>query len=128
VEPKGTAPVQHSKLNANSDLKCVKCNSCMLSNNHDLCVLDFINNVNAHAKSRSVKKNSKRKVWKPTGKVWISQKSQEKQSKNGQARARESEEFKKPKIQSQSQKSQASVKPSQTLVDKIQPKAHFLLL
>ncbi|GKE17099.1 retrovirus-related pol polyprotein from transposon TNT 1-94, partial [Tanacetum coccineum] len=24
VEPKGTAPVQHSKLNANSDLKCVK--------------------------------------------------------------------------------------------------------
>ncbi|GJR88317.1 hypothetical protein Tco_0212328 [Tanacetum coccineum] len=53
VEPKGTAPVQHSKLNANSDLKCVKCNGCMLSDNHDLCVLDFINNVNAHAKSRS---------------------------------------------------------------------------
>ncbi|GJT88045.1 hypothetical protein Tco_1069762 [Tanacetum coccineum] len=24
VEPKGTAPVQHSKINANSDLKCVK--------------------------------------------------------------------------------------------------------
>ncbi|GJX35180.1 hypothetical protein Tco_0246737 [Tanacetum coccineum] len=58
-EPKGTAPVQHSKLNANSDLKCVKCNGCMLSDNHDLCVLDFINNVNARAKSRSVKKNSR---------------------------------------------------------------------
>ncbi|GJR31030.1 retrovirus-related pol polyprotein from transposon TNT 1-94 [Tanacetum coccineum] len=70
VEPKGTAPVQHSKLNANSDLKCVKCNGCMLYDNHDLCVLDFINNVNARAKSRSVKKNSKRKVWKPTGKVF----------------------------------------------------------
>ncbi|GJS25868.1 retrovirus-related pol polyprotein from transposon TNT 1-94 [Tanacetum coccineum] len=70
VEPKGTAPVQHSKLNANSDLKCVKCNGCMLSDNHDLCVLDFINNVNARAKSRPVKKNSKRKVWKPTGKVF----------------------------------------------------------
>ncbi|GJR97501.1 putative ribonuclease H-like domain-containing protein, partial [Tanacetum coccineum] len=70
VEPKGTAPVQHSKLNANSDLKCVKCNGCMLSDNHDLCVLDFINNVNARAKSRFVKKNSKRKVWKPTGKVF----------------------------------------------------------
>ncbi|GJS78689.1 retrovirus-related pol polyprotein from transposon TNT 1-94 [Tanacetum coccineum] len=70
VEPKGTAPVQHSKLNANSDLKCVKCNGCMLSDNHDLCVLDFINNVNARAKSRSVKKNSKRKVWKPTRKVF----------------------------------------------------------
>ncbi|GKC87210.1 hypothetical protein Tco_1147859 [Tanacetum coccineum] len=70
VAPKGTAHVQHSKLNANSDLKCVKCNGCMLSDNHDLCVLDFINNVNARAKSRSVKKNSKRKVWKPTGKVF----------------------------------------------------------
>ncbi|GJZ29865.1 retrovirus-related pol polyprotein from transposon TNT 1-94 [Tanacetum coccineum] len=70
VEPKGTAPVQHSKLNANSDLKCVKCNGCMLSDNHDLCVLDFINNVNARAKSRFVKKNSKRKVWKPTRKVF----------------------------------------------------------
>ncbi|GJR43541.1 retrovirus-related pol polyprotein from transposon TNT 1-94 [Tanacetum coccineum] len=70
VEPKGTAPVQHSKLSANSYLKCVKCNGCMLSDNHDLCVLDFINNVNARAKSRSVKKNSKRKVWKPTRKVF----------------------------------------------------------
>ncbi|GJT74477.1 hypothetical protein Tco_1041202 [Tanacetum coccineum] len=68
VEPKGTAPVQHSKLNANSNLKCVKCNGCMLSDNHDLYVLDFINNVNARAKSRSVKQSSKRKVWKPTGK------------------------------------------------------------
>ncbi|GJV98742.1 integrase, catalytic region, zinc finger, CCHC-type containing protein [Tanacetum coccineum] len=47
VAPKGAANVQHSKLNANSELKCVKCNGCMLSDNHDLCVLDFINNVNA---------------------------------------------------------------------------------
>ncbi|GJW30184.1 retrovirus-related pol polyprotein from transposon TNT 1-94 [Tanacetum coccineum] len=70
VAPKGTAHVQHFKLNANYELKCVKCNGCMLSDNHDLCVLDFINNVNAHAKSRSVKKNSKRKVWKPTRKVF----------------------------------------------------------
>ncbi|GJV54783.1 hypothetical protein Tco_1455788 [Tanacetum coccineum] len=66
VAPKGTAHVQHSKLNANYELKCVKCNGCMLYDNHDLCVLDFINNVNARAKSKSVKKNSKRKVWKPT--------------------------------------------------------------
>ncbi|GJT18627.1 hypothetical protein Tco_0877333 [Tanacetum coccineum] len=65
-----TALVQHSALmiDANFDLKCVKCNGCMLSDNHDLCLLDFINNVNARAKSRPVKKNSKRKVWKPTGK------------------------------------------------------------
>ncbi|GJW46908.1 hypothetical protein Tco_0078554 [Tanacetum coccineum] len=70
VEPKGTANVQHSKLNANFELLCVKCNGCMLSNNHDLCVLDFINDVNARAKSKSVKKHSKRKVFKPTGKVF----------------------------------------------------------
>ncbi|GKB55978.1 retrovirus-related pol polyprotein from transposon TNT 1-94, partial [Tanacetum coccineum] len=48
VAPKGTAHVQHSKLNANYELK-----------------------LNARkAKYRSVKKNSKRKVWKPTGKVF----------------------------------------------------------
>ncbi|GJV32001.1 retrovirus-related pol polyprotein from transposon TNT 1-94 [Tanacetum coccineum] len=52
VEPKGTANVQHSKLNANFELLCVKCNGCMLSDNHDLCVLDFINDVNARAKSK----------------------------------------------------------------------------
>ncbi|GJW56258.1 retrovirus-related pol polyprotein from transposon TNT 1-94 [Tanacetum coccineum] len=68
--PKGTAHVQHSKLNANSKLKCVKCNGCMLFDNYDLCVLDFINNVNARNKSKSIKKISKRKVWKPTGKVF----------------------------------------------------------
>ncbi|GJX06437.1 hypothetical protein Tco_0194369 [Tanacetum coccineum] len=70
VKPKGNANVQHFKLNANSEPLCVKCNGCMLSDNHDLCVFDFINDVNAHAKSKSVKKNSKRKAWKPTGKVF----------------------------------------------------------
>ncbi|GJU39405.1 retrotransposon protein, putative, unclassified [Tanacetum coccineum] len=48
---------KHSKLNANFELLCVKCNGCMLSDNHDLCVLEFINDVNAHAKSKSVKKS-----------------------------------------------------------------------
>ncbi|GJY65310.1 retrovirus-related pol polyprotein from transposon TNT 1-94 [Tanacetum coccineum] len=66
--PSSTQKNKHSKLNANSELKCVKCNGCMLSDNHDLCVLDFINNVNARKKSKSVNKSSKRKVWKPTGK------------------------------------------------------------
>ncbi|GKF26123.1 hypothetical protein Tco_0082017 [Tanacetum coccineum] len=67
---KGTANVQHSKLNVNSKLLCVKCNGCMLYDNHDLCVFDFVNGVNALAKSKSVKKSSKRKVWKPIGKVF----------------------------------------------------------
>ncbi|GJQ90194.1 retrovirus-related pol polyprotein from transposon TNT 1-94 [Tanacetum coccineum] len=53
VKPKETTNVQHSKINVNSELLCVKCNGYMLSPNHDLCVLDFINNVNAHAKSKS---------------------------------------------------------------------------
>ncbi|GKA55701.1 retrovirus-related pol polyprotein from transposon TNT 1-94 [Tanacetum coccineum] len=62
VELNGTATVQHSKLNANSKLICVKCNGCMLSDTHDLCVLKSINDMNARAKSKSVKKTSKRKV------------------------------------------------------------------
>ncbi|GKF44668.1 hypothetical protein Tco_0131220 [Tanacetum coccineum] len=61
VEPKGNANVQHSKLNVNYELLWVKCNGCLLSDNHDLRVLNFINDVNAHVKSKSVKKNSKRK-------------------------------------------------------------------
>ncbi|GJS06641.1 retrovirus-related pol polyprotein from transposon TNT 1-94 [Tanacetum coccineum] len=61
VTPKGTAHVQHSKLNANSELKCVKCNGCMLSDNHDLCVLDYINNVNARAKSKSARNKQRGK-------------------------------------------------------------------
>nr|GFA51756.1 retrovirus-related Pol polyprotein from transposon TNT 1-94 [Tanacetum cinerariifolium] len=61
VEHKGTAILKHSKLNANSELICVKCNGYMLSDNHDLCVPNVINVVNAHAKSKSNKKNSKRK-------------------------------------------------------------------
>ncbi|GJU94749.1 retrovirus-related pol polyprotein from transposon TNT 1-94 [Tanacetum coccineum] len=56
VKPKGTANVQHSKLNANSELLCVKCNGCMLFDIYDFYVLDFINNVNARATSKSVKK------------------------------------------------------------------------
>ncbi|GJZ97575.1 hypothetical protein Tco_0670028 [Tanacetum coccineum] len=70
VEPKGTVNVQHSKLNANYEPLCVKCNGYMLFDNHDLRVLDFINDVNARTKSKSVKKSSKRKVYKPTGKVF----------------------------------------------------------
>nr|GFC38871.1 hypothetical protein [Tanacetum cinerariifolium] len=66
----GTAPMHHSKLNANSELICVKCNGCMISDKHDLCVLNVINDVHARAKSKSVKKISMRKVLKPTGKVF----------------------------------------------------------
>ncbi|GJY19261.1 retrovirus-related pol polyprotein from transposon TNT 1-94 [Tanacetum coccineum] len=74
VEPKGTANVHHYKLNANSEALCVKCNGCMLSDNHDLCVLNFINDVDARTKSKSVKKSSKRSLEtnrKSIHKYWI---------------------------------------------------------
>ncbi|GJZ61981.1 retrovirus-related pol polyprotein from transposon TNT 1-94 [Tanacetum coccineum] len=61
-ELKGTASVQLSKPNTNSDLIYVKCNGCMPYDNHDLC-------VNARVKSKSANKISKRKVWKPIRKV-----------------------------------------------------------
>nr|GEY41443.1 integrase, catalytic region, zinc finger, CCHC-type, peptidase aspartic, catalytic [Tanacetum cinerariifolium] len=70
VEPKETAIMHHFKLNANYEPICVRCNGCMLYDNHDLCVPNVINDVNAHRKSKAVKKNSKRKVWKPIGKVF----------------------------------------------------------
>ncbi|GJT76090.1 retrovirus-related pol polyprotein from transposon TNT 1-94 [Tanacetum coccineum] len=62
VKPKGNANVQHSKLNANYKPLCVKHNGCMLSDNHDLCVLSFINDVNARVKSKSVKKIQREKL------------------------------------------------------------------
>nr|GEV97044.1 hypothetical protein [Tanacetum cinerariifolium] len=65
-----TAIVQHSKINANSKFICVKCHGCMLFDNHDLCVLNAVNDVNSHSKSKYAKNKSKRKVWKPTGKVF----------------------------------------------------------
>nr|GEU97808.1 retrovirus-related Pol polyprotein from transposon TNT 1-94 [Tanacetum cinerariifolium] len=72
VKSKDTASVLHSKLNVNSDLQCIKCNGCLFSDNHDSCVLDFINNVNTRVNSKSVKKPLRRNVWKPIGKVGIS--------------------------------------------------------
>ncbi|GJR64230.1 retrovirus-related pol polyprotein from transposon TNT 1-94 [Tanacetum coccineum] len=59
--PSRTANVQHSKLNVNSELLCVKCNGCMLSDNHDLCVLNFIRKVFTNIGY----------TWRPTGRTFI---------------------------------------------------------
>nr|GEV40599.1 hypothetical protein [Tanacetum cinerariifolium] len=56
VDTKAISSVTISKLNVNSDLKCAMCNGCLFSNNHDLCVLEFINSVNARVKSKYAKK------------------------------------------------------------------------
>nr|GEW86180.1 hypothetical protein [Tanacetum cinerariifolium] len=39
--------------------------------NHDSCVLEFINSVNAHLKSKSTKKPVNKKIWQRTGKVFM---------------------------------------------------------
>nr|GEX28257.1 hypothetical protein [Tanacetum cinerariifolium] len=63
VNTKAISSVPNSKLNMNSDLKCDTCNGCLFSDNHDLCVLEFINSVNARVKSKSAKKPVNRKIW-----------------------------------------------------------------
>nr|GEY19336.1 hypothetical protein [Tanacetum cinerariifolium] len=70
VNTKAISCVTNSKLNVNSDLKCATCNGCLFFDNHDLCVLDFINSVNARVKSKSAKKPVNRKFWQPTGKMF----------------------------------------------------------
>nr|GEZ09888.1 hypothetical protein [Tanacetum cinerariifolium] len=70
VNTKAISSVPNSKLNVNSDLKCATCNGCLFYDNHDSCVLEFINSVNAHVKSKSVKKPVNRKIWQPIGKVF----------------------------------------------------------
>ncbi|GKA75220.1 hypothetical protein Tco_0781598 [Tanacetum coccineum] len=56
VEPSGNANVQHSKLNTNSELTCVKCNSSMFDARHELCFLEFVSDMNASSKSKTVMK------------------------------------------------------------------------
>ncbi|GKC04900.1 hypothetical protein Tco_0996510 [Tanacetum coccineum] len=45
------------------------CNKCLFDANHDMCLIDFVNDVNVRSKSKS-KRNKIRKAWKPTGKVF----------------------------------------------------------
>ncbi|GJX46892.1 sodium/hydrogen exchanger 6 [Tanacetum coccineum] len=56
IEPVCNANVKHSMLNANSELVCATCNECMFDAIHDLCVLDFVNDVNIRSKSKSAKR------------------------------------------------------------------------
>nr|GEV97223.1 hypothetical protein [Tanacetum cinerariifolium] len=67
---KAISSVTNSKLNVNSDPKCATCNGCLFSDNHDSCVLAYINSVNARVKSNSVKKPVNRKIWQPTGNMF----------------------------------------------------------
>nr|GFB52205.1 hypothetical protein [Tanacetum cinerariifolium] len=70
VDSKATSSVINSVTNWNSDMKYASCNGCLLSDNHDACVVAYKNFVNASKKSKSVKTPVKRKIWKTTGKVF----------------------------------------------------------
>nr|GEX61263.1 hypothetical protein [Tanacetum cinerariifolium] len=70
VDTKAISSVTTSKLNVNANLKCATCNGCLFYDNHDSCVLVYINSVNASLKSKSVKKPVNRIIWQPTGKTF----------------------------------------------------------
>nr|GEZ10094.1 hypothetical protein [Tanacetum cinerariifolium] len=67
---KAISSVTNSKLNVNADLKFATCDGCLFSDNHDSCVLTYINYVNACLKSKSVKKPVNRKIGQPTVKMF----------------------------------------------------------
>ncbi|GJY91964.1 retrovirus-related pol polyprotein from transposon TNT 1-94 [Tanacetum coccineum] len=69
VEPIYDVDVKHSLLKANSELICATCKKSMFDGVHDMCLLDFVENVNSRAKS--VKKHKEQNIWKPTGHVFI---------------------------------------------------------
>ncbi|GKB12261.1 hypothetical protein Tco_0846184 [Tanacetum coccineum] len=68
------ANVKHFVLNANSELIYAICHEFMFDAINDLCVSDYLNDVHARVKSKSVKsryaKSKKKKMWKPTVKVY----------------------------------------------------------
>ncbi|GJS78447.1 hypothetical protein Tco_0728328 [Tanacetum coccineum] len=70
IEPSGNENVQHYKLNTISELMCVKCYSFMFDARHELCFHEFVSDMNACSKTKSVKKAKKKEEWKPTRKVF----------------------------------------------------------
>ncbi|GJW76266.1 integrase, catalytic region, zinc finger, CCHC-type containing protein [Tanacetum coccineum] len=60
--------VKHLLLHANSEPVCATCKKLLFDGVHDICFLDFIKNVNSHAKS--AKKHKKENIWRPTGHVF----------------------------------------------------------
>nr|GFB97112.1 hypothetical protein [Tanacetum cinerariifolium] len=61
VDSRASSSVIKSVSNVNSNLKCASCNGCLFSDNHDACVVEYINSLNASRKSKSAKKPAKRK-------------------------------------------------------------------
>ncbi|GJS53143.1 retrovirus-related pol polyprotein from transposon TNT 1-94 [Tanacetum coccineum] len=59
-KPISDALVKHSMRNAMFESICAICNKCLFDANHDVCLVDFVNDVNVHLKSKS-KRNKKEK-------------------------------------------------------------------
>ncbi|GJT35853.1 hypothetical protein Tco_0926272 [Tanacetum coccineum] len=65
-EPISNALVKHSVRNAKFESMCAICNNCLFDANHDMCLIDHVNDVNVRLKSKS-KRNKKRKL----GNLWV---------------------------------------------------------
>nr|GFC90078.1 integrase, catalytic region, zinc finger, CCHC-type, peptidase aspartic, catalytic [Tanacetum cinerariifolium] len=70
VDSRASSSVIKSVSNVNANLKCASCNGCLFADNHDKCVVKYINSVNACRKSKSANAPVNRKVWKTTEKVF----------------------------------------------------------
>ncbi|GJY34036.1 retrovirus-related pol polyprotein from transposon TNT 1-94, partial [Tanacetum coccineum] len=64
-EPISNALVKHSVRNSKFESIYAICNKYLFDANHDMCLIDFVNDVNVRSKSKS-KRNKMRKAWKPT--------------------------------------------------------------
>nr|GEW62537.1 hypothetical protein [Tanacetum cinerariifolium] len=51
-------------INSNSDFVFQTCNKCFISTNHDMCVIKYLNSVNASSSAKNVMRKVKQ-VWKP---------------------------------------------------------------
>nr|GEW96192.1 hypothetical protein [Tanacetum cinerariifolium] len=58
VEPIRNDDVKHSLLKANSKPICATCNKSMFYGVHDMCLLDFVKNVNSHGRTFTIVGNS----------------------------------------------------------------------
>nr|GFC83523.1 hypothetical protein [Tanacetum cinerariifolium] len=55
VDSRASSSIIKFVSNMNPNLKCASCNGCLFFDNHDKCVVEYINSVNARRKSKSAK-------------------------------------------------------------------------
>ncbi|GJT82629.1 hypothetical protein Tco_1056971, partial [Tanacetum coccineum] len=68
---------KHTVINSNSHSVCQTCNKCLISANHDMCVVTYLHSVNASPSVKNVMRKVKqvwkpkqvKQVWKPTGNI-----------------------------------------------------------